>query len=296
MEGLGSAAGAAGLGDILARVNVEESAFVMARRLSFHMGWEEDLALGKLTRFWHDSQAEEIAECEAADIAVWFKVEPKEAERLLGVLVEAKTVIELGQGRYRIRGNAKHIDALKQRKDAAAQGGRKSGMVRSGIIPKKNTDDEAHASTHASTKPEVSLEASGEPRTEQSRAEQNISPKPPRVGGAIGEQISECVEQWGRTLRHWKNPKNAKLDEYEIGGLIQSLGFETVRMALAGFRGEKKSADFDPAQHLTFGRIRAKDKRERLVNLGAAVLEADARAAPGYIENSWDDLISGRAK
>jgi hypothetical protein len=176
--------GSPGLGDyILARVNVEESAFVMARRLAFQMGWDEDQALGKLTRFWHDSQAEEVAECEATDIAVWFKVDQTEAMRLLDALVNAKAVLELEDGRYRIRGNAKHIDNLKQRKEAAAIGGRKSGLVRAGKIPKDINDDEANASTEREANASTEAERLLEPRTEQNRAEQSKKnvPSPSRA-------------------------------------------------------------------------------------------------------------------
>jgi len=113
------------------------------------------------------------------------------------------------------------------------------------------------------------------------------------------EQVEACVEQWGKSLRHWNNPKNPKLDDHEIYRLIAQFGFETVRMALAGFRGEAKTGDYDPARHLTFERIRDRGKRERLVNLGARVLaEDEKRAAPaaqsGYVENSWEDLMAGR--
>jgi hypothetical protein len=120
-------------------------------------------------------------------------------------------------------------------------------------------------------------------------------------GKPTPEQVSACVEQWAKSLRHWKNPKPAKADDHEIYRLIAQFGFEPVLMALAGFRGEKKSGDFDPGRHLAFSRVRDRDKRERLVNLGAKVLAEDERrsgapsASEGYSEKSWDEALGGTA-
>jgi hypothetical protein len=275
-EGEGPLGGAGVLGvSNVARVNVEESAFVMARRLAFHMGWDEDLALGKLTRFWHDSQAEEVAECGESDIAIWFKVPPEEAGKLVAALLDAKALAGAGGNSYRIRGNSSHIERLKTRREAASKGGKRSWESRVG-----EANGEANATADA--------QLPGEPRTEQSRAEQSIS-----------APLAACLDQWGKTLLHWKIPKNPKTDEYAIAQLIKQLGTETVMMALAGFRGEKKSADFDPAQHLSFERIRDRRKRDRLVNLGAKVLADDEarKAAPsapsGYSEKSWEEALGG---
>jgi hypothetical protein len=182
----------------VARVNVEESAFVMARRLAFSMRWDEDAALGKLARFWHDSQAEEVAECDKTDIAIYFRCSIDETESLIEALLDAKTIKEQPNGRYLIRGNDKHIANLKERRESARIGGLKSGRMRQKNLNQKGSEAyealvEASASTKtkqvlqasASTKTKQVLQASAstgasnkcevvlEPRTEQNRAEQS---------------------------------------------------------------------------------------------------------------------------
>jgi len=111
----------------MARINVEESALIMARRLGLSMEWDEDLALGKLTRFWHDSQAEEVTECRHADLSIWFRFPFDQVDRLARALVASMALEETSEGAYRIRGNEKHIQSLRQRREAARENGKNGG-------------------------------------------------------------------------------------------------------------------------------------------------------------------------
>lgn len=91
-------------------------------------------------------------------------------------------------------------------------------------------------------------------------------------------QVDSLVEEWGRTLKFYQNPKDPRFDEILLARLVEAHGFEKARAALAGFRGETKNGDYDPAKFLGIQRLLDGDKKnsvDRLVNLGFAVLDRE---------------------
>ena len=93
--------------------------------------------------------------------------------------------------------------------------------------------------------------------------------------GISKADIDRCVEEWGVTLRHFKNPKNPILDALEIGRLIRQNGSEKTRAAIAGQRDEPKNSDFDPAKHLSIYRFWKRGIFAANETRGWAVLERE---------------------
>jgi hypothetical protein len=181
----------------MARVNIEESAFVMAQRLGHVMGWDEDQTLGKLARFWRDSQAEEMHTCSSEDLAIWFRIhDEKRISMLIVGLLKAKTIEPLETGSYLIRGNQGHIDRLKQRREAASSGGKKSSAIR-----KTPNEPNAQADAQANATPDAQV--LGQVRTEQSSSEQSkdtpaFSADEALEGEDSSGKLPKIAEIWNR--------------------------------------------------------------------------------------------------
>lgn len=95
---------------------------------------------------------------------------------------------------------------------------------------------------------------------------------------SLREEIGECIEEWKRTLRHFDNPRDPRLDEIPIGKLIQRRGGSRTRAALAGFRGDKGSDKWDPGAWLVIGRLQDDDNFDRFENFGLKIFAEEVKA------------------
>lgn len=199
----------------MARVNIEERAAVGAKKLAWIMGWSRSDAIGKLYFLWHDSQELEQSLCSADDISIWMGLEGNEEQNIIPALIESGFLEDVGNSLYRICGNETHIDNLKQRREAAVLGGKKSAELRAGRSkpePSASTDrlTEAQASGSTETQPsdepsallcsaiqykEEEKEDRPPPRSSQSKFDfENIYKKYPRKEGKA-KGLEKCRKQ-----------------------------------------------------------------------------------------------------
>lgn len=147
----------------MARVSIEERAAVAAKKVARLMGWTKTETIGSLYCLWHDSQELEQTTCTTDDIALWMEVDETEIDNLVPALVNAKFIEFQDDGTYLICGNEKHIENLRQRREAAREGGLRSGEVRA-LKASAKPKNEALASNkieaNASTETQASDEAS----------------------------------------------------------------------------------------------------------------------------------------
>lgn len=266
----------------MARVHVEDSALVMAKRLAGRMGWEEDLALGRLIRFWHDTQAIEQEACEAGELAVYFKVPVTETRILTEALIVATVTEPIEDGRYRIRGNAGHIQNLRSYRERGSKGGKETQeKARKQAVAQAPATPPALAPAQAPTVQFSAVQCSADQCNEIPRAREGAALADHSGSGTAGGEkasrsaINGAVDEWGTTLKHFGITRDPRLDASEIGRLIQQYTAERVRRALAGFRAEKPSKSYDPAAYLSFNRLRKDFQRfeiagERVISGGGA--------------------------
>lgn len=92
----------------------------------------------------------------------------------------------------------------------------------------------------------------------------------PRGKGAISEQIASLRETWKETLKHFGIERGISIvEESLMGRFLQLCGFETVDLALRGARFEAKTERFDPANHVSIGRVLQRGRIDKFANLGA---------------------------
>jgi hypothetical protein len=105
----------------------------------------------------------------------------------------------------------------------------------------------------------------------------------------LAEQTKGCVEEWGRTLAHFKIPRDPALDEIEILRLIQRYTQNRVRDALAGARFEQGFDGWNPVDHLSMARIKKADTFAKLEILGSRGLARINTPDPVDLQRA-DDL------
>ncbi len=116
----------------MARVNIETRAFAENRfdRLREDLKLQRYEAAGLLTCFWFDSQEREVCGGTQADISKYLPMRGKRAEEVFAALLEHDYISTSSDGKYVIRGNKKHVDAILKRKFGAKIGGINSGKSR----------------------------------------------------------------------------------------------------------------------------------------------------------------------
>lgn len=80
--------------------------------------------------------------------------------------------------------------------------------------------------------------------------------------------LGELIEEWGKTLKHYKINKDPKVDDHSLNRLLKFHGSEKVRFALIGMRLEPRSENFDPADHVSLHRLSKVGMIEKFENLG----------------------------
>lgn len=152
----------------MARVSIEVRAAAAAKKLARAMGWTRTDAIGRLYYFWHDSQELEQTHCTFSDIVLWMDIDRDAENDIVPAMIEAGFISEDGD-RFLICGNDKHIENLKQHREAAKRGGQRSGEVRAlNAVKRLPQQNEASASTdrfekieaYGSTESQVPVEPS----------------------------------------------------------------------------------------------------------------------------------------
>lgn len=120
----------------MARVNVETRALAESRlrMLMKLMNWNRREAVGTLVLLWHDSQELEKVVATKEEILMWCDCLPKEEDKLLKALLACPYISmkKMPDGRelFAIRGNAKHVQALRLRKQSSQVAGKASAKAR----------------------------------------------------------------------------------------------------------------------------------------------------------------------
>lgn len=87
------------------------------------------------------------------------------------------------------------------------------------------------------------------------------------------EDFKKLAEEWRRTLNHYGRGENLARDETHLARLLQRYGVDRSLAALAGFRGEVASGDYDPSKHCKLGRLMKPESFEHLEAIGERVLK-----------------------
>lgn len=140
----------------MARVTIDDSAFIGAKLVARKTDWTEAEALGRLCLLWRDSQALERTEATIEDIAFWMQLGPGDDETLASILIDAGFISPLDDGEnFIIVGNKKHIDNIHNAKENARKNGHLGGRPKkpaSKPAPvKKNNQSENHSTVQYST-------------------------------------------------------------------------------------------------------------------------------------------------
>lgn len=83
--------------------------------------------------------------------------------------------------------------------------------------------------------------------------------------------IGECIQEWKLSLARWSLGRAPELDAPALARLIQRYGADRVKTALRGFRSERKSDNYDPAQHCNIARLLDAEKFTKLETLGSLI-------------------------
>jgi hypothetical protein len=81
------------------------------------------------------------------------------------------------------------------------------------------------------------------------------------------EGLKTCIQEYQNTLDHFRIERKAEMSEMQIFNLGKQFGFEDLSIALAGMRREKRTDNFNPADHVSLGRL--PKNFEKFLNLGA---------------------------
>lgn len=147
-----------------------------------------------------------------------------------------------------MKGSKEQFSWLRQRMESGRKGGLKSqGKKSSDRLPPLSDRRPSYSYSYSDSK--------------------NKCVKEPKVSSP--EELKDCIEVWGDTLRHFKINKNPNFDESSILRLIHSRGYEQTKLALIGIRSEAKTENFDPSKNVSIGRISNARLFEKFVNLGA---------------------------
>jgi hypothetical protein len=242
-------------------VNVETRALAEQRfvDLASQLGLSRVETIGMLVIFWHDSQEREIWEGTREEITRFIPVAKKERGVYFDALLENDYISETAtEGLFVIRGNRKHVEALGERRDAAAEGGRAKA--------RKIKENKASLALGSEVLPPAK---SALPNALQSNTKQSNSEK--KESGAdskLSVVLDACVTTWADTLTACGIPRAVSDSEkLEIGRAIQRHGAEVVDLALFGARHEPPHEGFNPKQYVSLSRVLLPTGKERKLKL-----------------------------
>lgn len=105
-----------------------------------------------------------------------------------------------------------------------------------------------------------------------------------------GKSFSQVKEEWRKTLGHYKKSENWQRDEPLLMQLcLQYPDEKRLLNALAGFRYEKETRNYDPARYINLNRLKHPDKFSYLENLGE--LKLDPNDESGRLEKYKKNIL-----
>lgn len=248
------------------RVNVETRAIKASKRLSARLSISQAEALGRMVLLWEGSQDEEVCEAKNVDIISWiypeFKVEELDIGSILRAMTECGFIKEKSNDVYEICGNDKHIDKLLHLRKIGKKGG-ESKKQKVKHESKRALNHKLEQMVEAKPKQMI------EPNTIQCNATQRMKNRGVCETELVNKKVSQCVEIWRDTLKHFGINRDGKLDEIEIARGIQRFNPDDVARALKGCRDEEKTDNFDPAKHLSIRRVLSTKMFDKFVLLGS---------------------------
>lgn len=189
-------------------------------------------------------------------------------------MIESGWVVPYEDG-FMVLGAEKHFDWIKQRVEAGRNGGlKRAENAKRSLAPATVLLD--------NPKRDVATAYPLAPALAPALAKIQIqgTPQSPQGGAGISpEDMTQALEEWGRTLKHYGRDRNPRLDEVQIYGLLKSKGLPRLRNALRGFCGEVKGDGYDPAKHMNIMRLTKSDSFSHLEALGES-LANEATAKP----------------
>jgi len=109
----------------MARVTIENEAFIDLAPLAKDLGWSEPKVIGHLVCLWHGSQLKFRNSGSVNDIRRWARCDENEVEIFVRQLVDHEFLEKIGNAEFLIRGNKKHVKNLKALKQKRVDGGKK---------------------------------------------------------------------------------------------------------------------------------------------------------------------------
>ena len=109
----------------MARVTIEDRFFSDPRidALQHLMGWSRQETIGRIISIWHASQERLLVKVTAKQLGFWGCIFDEQGiEKLVSSLVASEFVDKVGD-KFQIRGNQKHVAALKKYQDRGRKGG-----------------------------------------------------------------------------------------------------------------------------------------------------------------------------
>lgn len=80
-------------------------------------------------------------------------------------------------------------------------------------------------------------------------------------------QIREAIEEWGKTLKHYKLTRDPRMDDHTIARLVAARGLEKTKKAIEGMRYELASKNYNPADNCDLHRLSNQRSFDRLLNI-----------------------------
>ena len=110
----------------MARVNIEEEFWSKACVIASKYGWRKREVIGMAADLWHNSQREGVVEADREKLVDLFEawdLPAAEQDKIIEAFVWQDVLMDLDSGLWRIRGNKKHIEALRNLRENARLGG-----------------------------------------------------------------------------------------------------------------------------------------------------------------------------
>jgi hypothetical protein len=261
----------------VARVGFERSARVQAQRLARLLGWSEVEAVGRLVFLWQDTQEIGLVVASAREIADWMMLDSVvPIDRVMMAMVECDLLAPFRDGKYRIRGNKKHIEKLEGYRERASLGGKVSARNRKKKCEPSNTE-----STQAVETIEIERQAIASNETKQGLTPYStlfsstlFSSSKNNTGEPASDLDRNAFEllkaEWLECLKHHGAERGLiRGEDLKLGRALQAKGFEAVSLAILGAKHEPASDEFKPSRHLSLSRIFDPLKFDRFATLGA---------------------------
>lgn len=141
----------------MARLNIEDSFFIMLPDIAIDLGWGHSETFTSVAFLWHGSQSKKRVSGSRKDIRRWSKVTDDQLENFVSVLTEHELLEKISDDEFLIVGNKKHVKNLKKLQKSKRTGGkiRAKGAERDekGHFQKGPASDQQPSSSHPAGAP-----------------------------------------------------------------------------------------------------------------------------------------------